>query len=129
MKITALIKKLGAQVVRLLTIWARQNLQLLTSDLKAQAALLLWAASLPYCTGCCTGTTCQNFRGLSDFLRAPKFSLFPMENPKIYLGFQVSYHCTENLYMITTAVQIQLQHFQAPKWRPSSTLAEVARNG
>jgi hypothetical protein len=32
MKIYALIKKLGAQVVRLLTIWARQNLQLLTSS-------------------------------------------------------------------------------------------------
>jgi hypothetical protein len=38
-----------------------------------------------------------------------------MENPKIYLGFQVSYHCTENSYIITIAVQIQLQHFQAPK--------------
>ncbi len=32
MKIAALIKKLGAQVVRLLTIWAQQNLQLLTSS-------------------------------------------------------------------------------------------------
>jgi hypothetical protein len=31
-EISALIKKLGAQVVRLLTIWARQNLQLLTSS-------------------------------------------------------------------------------------------------
>jgi hypothetical protein len=32
MKIAALIKKLGAQVVRLLTIRDRQNLQLLTSS-------------------------------------------------------------------------------------------------
>jgi hypothetical protein len=30
--------------------------------------------------------------------------------------------------MITKAVQIQLQHFQAPKWRPSSLLAEAAEN-
>jgi hypothetical protein len=30
--------------------------------------------------------------------------------------------------MITKAVQIQLQHIQAPKWRPSSLLAEVAEN-
>jgi hypothetical protein len=29
--------------------------------------------------------------------------------------------------MITIAVQIQLQHSQAPKWRPSSILAEAAR--
>jgi hypothetical protein len=27
----------------------------------SQTAQLLWAASLPYCTGCCTGTTCQIF--------------------------------------------------------------------
>ncbi len=30
--------------------------------------------------------------------------------------------------MITKAVQIQLQHLKAPKWRPSSLLAEVAKN-
>jgi hypothetical protein len=29
--------------------------------------------------------------------------------------------------MITIAVQIQLQYSQAPKWRPSSILAEAAR--
>ncbi len=40
----------------------------------------------------------------------------------------MSYHCTENSYIITIAVQIQLQHFQAPKWRPSSILVEVAEN-
>ncbi len=37
----------------------------------------------------------------------------------------MSYHCPENSYMITKAVQIRLQ---APKWRPSSPLAEVAEN-
>ncbi len=40
----------------------------------------------------------------------------------------MSYHCIENSYMITIAVQIQLQHFWAPKWRPSSTLAKIAKN-
>jgi hypothetical protein len=40
----------------------------------------------------------------------------------------VSYHCTEISYIITIAVQIQLQYSQAPKWRPSSILAEAARN-
>jgi hypothetical protein len=65
---------------------------------------------------------------MSESLCAPRFSLFPMKNPKFYLGFQVSYHCTQNLYMITIAVQIQLQHSQAPKWRPSSILAEAAKN-
>ncbi len=40
----------------------------------------------------------------------------------------MSYHCTENLHMITIAVQIQLQHSQAPKWRPSLILAEVTEN-
>jgi hypothetical protein len=30
--------------------------------------------------------------------------------------------------MITKAVKIQLEHFEAPKWRPSSTLAEVSEN-
>ncbi len=40
MKITALIKKLGAQVVRLITIWARQNLQLLSSSKSGWRALV-----------------------------------------------------------------------------------------
>ncbi len=39
----------------------------------------------------------------------------------------MSYHCTENSYMITIAVQIQLPYLQAPKWRLSLTLDEVAR--
>ncbi len=39
----------------------------------------------------------------------------------------MSYHCTENSYIITIAVQIQLQYLQAPKRRLSSILAEAAR--
>jgi hypothetical protein len=39
----------------------------------------------------------------------------------------VSYHCTENSYIITIAVQIPLSYSQTPKWRPSSILAEAAR--
>ncbi len=35
--------------------------------------LLLFAHSLPYCTGCCTGTTCQNICALSKYLRVPIF--------------------------------------------------------
>ncbi len=35
--------------------------------------LLLFAHSLPYCTGCCTGTTCQNICALSKYLWAPIF--------------------------------------------------------
>ncbi len=63
----------------------------------------------------------------AKFSAPRKFSPFSVKNPKFYLGFQVSYHYTENLYMITIAVQIQLPYSQAPKWRPSSTLGEVAR--
>jgi hypothetical protein len=79
--------------------------------LSTQAAQLIWAASLPYCTGCCTGTTCQNICALSEYLRAHIFSPFPGEKSKTYLGSQVSYHCIQNSYIITKAVQIQLQHF------------------
>ncbi len=84
--------------------WCCLSFMWSSSDLKTQAAQLIWAASLPYCTGCCTGTTCQNICALSKYLRAPIFSPFPGEKSKIY-------HCTENSYMITKAVQIQLQHF------------------
>ena len=90
------IRKLGAQTLRLLTIWARQNLQLLTSSKSGWRALVqvmsplvhvdlkwsedsgrpaLWAASLPYCTGCCNGTTCQNICALSKYLRAYIFTI------------------------------------------------------
>ncbi len=86
-------QKIGPQTLRLLTIWARQNLQLLTSskslssDLSTQAAQLKWAASLPYCTGCCIGTTCQNICAPSKYLRAHIFSPFPGEKSKTYLCF------------------------------------------
>ncbi len=100
-------QKIGAQALRLLTIWARQNLQLLTSSMSGWRALvqvmlplvhvvlkwlehsscqLIWVVSLPYCTGCCTGTTCQNICALSKYLRAHIFSPFTGEKSKIYLG-------------------------------------------
>ncbi len=132
-------QKLGGKVLRLLTIWARQNLQLLTSSKSGWRALVqvlvdsvasgscrpqvIWRHK-PLCfygqrlsrtlPACCTGTTRQNLCGCQILCAR--------------LGFhQVSYHCTENSYMITIAVQIQLPCSQAPKWRPSSILAEVAR--
>ncbi len=37
-----------------------------------KAAQLIWAASLPYCTGCWTGMTCQNICARSKYLRAPE---------------------------------------------------------
>ncbi len=97
-------QKIGAQTLRLLTIWARRNLQLLTSSKSGWRALvqvmlplvhvvLKWsehsgrpaymAASLRYCTGCCTGTTCQNICVLSKYLRAHIFSPFPGEKSRL----------------------------------------------
>ncbi len=101
-------QKIGAQTLRLLTIWARQNLQLLTSSKSGWRALvqvmlplvhvvLKWSehsgrpaymGGVLYCTGCCTGTTCQNICALSKYLRAHIFSPFPGEKSKTYLGFQ-----------------------------------------
>jgi hypothetical protein len=58
-----------------------------SSDLKAQAALLLRAASLPYCTGLLSRHDLSKFLQVSDFLRLHKFSPFPVKNQKFYLGF------------------------------------------
>ncbi len=94
--------EIGAQT---LTIWARQNLQLLTSSKSGWRALAqvmlsllhavlkwslhpgrpaycIWVASLPYCTSCCTGTTCQNICVLSKYLRPHIFLPFPGEKSK-----------------------------------------------
>ena len=48
----------------------------------SQTAQLIWAASLPYCTGCCTGTTCQNIRALSNVRGREYFHLFSGKNQK-----------------------------------------------
>ncbi len=48
----------------------------------SQTAQLIWAASLPYCTGCCTDTTCQNIRALSKCLRLRIFPPFFWEKSK-----------------------------------------------
>ncbi len=66
--------------------WCCLSFMWSSSDLSTQAAQLIWAASLPYCTGCCNGTTCQNICILSKYLRAHIFSPFPGEKSKTYLG-------------------------------------------
>ncbi len=48
----------------------------------SQIAQLIWAASLPYCTGCCTRTTCQNIRALSKCSRPRIFPPFFWEKSK-----------------------------------------------
>ena len=48
----------------------------------SQTAQLIWAASLPYCTGCCTGTTCQNIRALSNVRGREYFHIFSGKNQK-----------------------------------------------
>ncbi len=62
--------------------WCCLSFMWSSSDLSTQAAHLIWAASLPYCTGCCTSTTCQNICVLSKYLQAHIFSPFPRENQK-----------------------------------------------
>ncbi len=64
--------------------WCCLSFMWSSSDLSTQDAQLIWAASLPYCTGCCTGTTCQNICVLSKNLRAHIFSPFPGEKSKTY---------------------------------------------
>ncbi len=48
----------------------------------SQTAQLIWAASLQYCTGCCTGTTCQNVRALSKCSWPRIFPTFSGKNQK-----------------------------------------------
>ncbi len=83
-------QKIGAQTLPLLTIWARQNLQLLTSSKSGWRALVQVMLPLLHVVlkwlGCCTGTTCQNICVLSKYLRAHIFSPFPWEKSKTYLG-------------------------------------------
>ena len=45
-----------------------------SSERWTACTLLLFAHSLPYCTGCCTGTTCQNICALSKYPRFREFS-------------------------------------------------------
>ncbi len=55
-----------------------------SSEICSQAAQLIWAASLPYCIGCCTGTTCQNIRALSKCSRPRIFPPFSWEKSKTF---------------------------------------------
>ncbi len=49
----------------------------------SQTAQLIWATSLPYCTGCFTGTICQNIRALSKYSRPRIFPPFFWEKSKL----------------------------------------------
>ncbi len=142
------IQNLSGNVWRPLTFWAWQNLPLLTSSCSGWRALVqilidsvdsqtcrpkvIWrlrplcfygrciSLTVPAgCTGWLYRHDLPKFLRVSNFLRLHKFSPFPVQNQKFYLGFLVSYHCTENSYMITVAVQIQLLYSQTPKWRLS----------
>ncbi len=108
-KISAPIQNLSGKVWRPLTIWARQNLQLLTSSKSGWRALVqilvesvdsqtcrpqvIWrlrplcSASLPYCTGLLYRHDLSKFLRVSEFLRPHKFSQFLVKNQKFYLGF------------------------------------------
>ncbi len=66
--------------------WCCLSFMWSSSDLSTQATQLIWAASLSYCTGCCTGKTCQNIFVLSKYLQAHIFSPFPGEKSKTCLG-------------------------------------------
>ncbi len=135
--------------MRLLTIWARQNLQLLTSSKSGWRALVQVMSPLVHvdlkwsedsgCSAYKCGISPVLYRllylhDLSKLLRIVRFSarawIFTISYGKVKnLSRLLSVlHCTKNSYIITIAVQIQLQHFWAPKWRPSSTLAEIAKN-
>jgi hypothetical protein len=52
------------------------------SEETAQAALLLRADPLPYCTGCCIGPTCQNSCGNQYFRQTREFSPIPVKSQK-----------------------------------------------
>jgi len=54
-----------------------------SSDLMAQAALLLWAASLPYCTGWLYRPNMPKFTRVSKFLAAAQIFTNSCENSKI----------------------------------------------
>ncbi len=144
------IQNSSGKVWRPLTIWARQNLQLLTSSKSGWRALgqilvdsvdsqtcrpqVIWRLR-PLCfygrrlsrtvLACCTGMTYQNFCGCPIFCALTNFHHFLWKIKKSISA--LSYHCTKNSYMITVAVQIQLPYSQTPKWRLSSTLGEVAK--
>ncbi len=125
-------QKIGAQILRLLTIWARQNLQLLTSSKSGWRALvqvmlpllhvvLKWSehSGRPVYMGGVSPVLYQLLyrHDLPKYLRSVQISagayIFTISWGKIKnLSRLISvHHCTSNSYIITKTVQIQLQHF------------------
>jgi hypothetical protein len=110
-KISASSQNFSGKVWCPLTIWARQNLPLLTSSWSGWRALVqilvdsvdsqtcrpqvIWRLR-PLCfygrrlsrtvLAGCNGTSCQNFRGCPKFMRPRKFSLLPVKNQNFFLG-------------------------------------------
>ncbi len=143
-------QNLSGKVWRPLTIWARQNLPLLTSSLSGCRALvqilvdvlilrhadLKWSESSGR-SAFMGGVFPVLYRlvvpalpvkiptGAQIYAAAQIFTIF-CEKSKI-LSRLLSVLSLHRSYMITVAVQIQLPYSQTPKWRPSSTLGEVAR--
>jgi hypothetical protein len=80
---------------------------------KAQAALLLWANSLPYCTGCLYRPAMprngRNSGGNQKFGGRLKFHYFLSDHKNSNSASKCPI-TAENLYMITIAVQYQLPH-------------------
>ncbi len=97
------------------------------SGIPAQAALLLWVASLPYCTGWLYRPDMPKFTPVSKFLAAAQIFTISCENSKILSQLLSVLSLHQNSYMITVAVQIQLSYSQTPKWRPSSTFGKAAK--
>ncbi len=129
-------QKIGAQILRLLTIWARQNLQLLTSSKSGWRALvqvmlpllhvvLKWSehsGHLAYMGG--VSPVLYRLLYRHDL---PKY-LHPVQISAGAYIFTISWGKIKNLSRLISvlslhfkfvhnpkAVQIQLQHFQAPK--------------
>jgi hypothetical protein len=79
----------------------------------SHTAQLIWAASLPYCTGCCTGTTCQNIRPLSIVRGREYFHLFSGKNQKLNLAHK----CPITSVQIRTQSQ-KLSEFSCNTFKP-----------
>ncbi len=76
-----------------------------------RTAQLIWAASLPYCTGLLYRHDLPEYSLPIKCSRPQIFQPFFWEKSKTQLGSQVSYHCHSNSYIITKAVRNQLHHF------------------
>ena len=84
------------------------------SEETAQAALLLWADSLPYCTGCLYRPTMlrngQNHGIYQNHGGRLGFHCFQSNHSSLYLCLLAPYQRAEKTQVITFAVQYQLLH-------------------